>query len=121
MNKKTYLPREFPKSLERMDIREAQPRLRELVLQAHAGIEVVLTDGTTPLARLVPVTSTEVVAFSESVPPTQSRMADLHAGAIWTSENKEQEDAEIMEEFAMWEAASDEDWLAFEEKFAEGT
>ena len=104
--------------LERMDIREAPPRLRELVLQAHAGIEVVLTDGTTPLARLVPVTSTNIVASSQSVAP-QMPIAGLHAGTIWTSKDKE--DVELMEEFAMWEAASDEDWLAFEDMLAEGT
>lgn len=75
--------------LERMEIREAQPRLRELVLQAHTGIEVVLTDGMTPLARLVPevAASTQPVASTEPVAPSESRIAGLHAGAIWTSED----------------------------------
>ena len=33
---------------------------------------------------------------------------------IAPKEKKEQE-ADLMEEFAMWEAASDEDWMTFEE------
>ncbi len=77
--------------LEKMEIREAQPRLKELVRKVHTGIEVLLTDGMTPLARLVPLTSTEVVVETPPatpvVEPTESRIAGLHAGAIWTSED----------------------------------
>ena len=40
------------------------------------GVEIVLTEGATPLARLAPIAA-----------PTTPRVAGLHAGAIWTSED----------------------------------
>ncbi len=59
-----------------VDVREAQTNLRELLSLVRGGIEIVLTEGTTPLARLVPI------ALS-----TTPRVAGLHAGALWTSED----------------------------------
>ncbi len=53
-----------------VDVKEAQERLHELLSQIASGVEWILTDGMTPVARLVPVTG---------------RVAGLHAGAIWTS------------------------------------
>lgn len=53
-----------------IDVREAQLHLQELLSQVLSGVELILTDGTTPVARVVPV---------------PSRVAGLHAGAIWTS------------------------------------
>lgn len=53
-----------------IDVKEAQKRFQELLSQTAAGVEWVLTDGMTPVARLVPISS---------------RVAGLHAGAIWTS------------------------------------
>jgi len=53
-----------------IDVKEAQVRLQELLSQTASGVEWILTDGMTPVARLVP--------FS-------ARVAGLHAGAIWTS------------------------------------
>lgn len=53
-----------------IDVKEAQARLQELLSQIASGVEWVITDGMTPIARLVPIAS---------------RVAGLHAGAIWTS------------------------------------
>lgn len=53
-----------------IDVKEAQARFQELLSQVGSGVEWILTDGTRPVARLVPVTA---------------RVAGLHAGAIWTS------------------------------------
>ena len=59
-----------------VDVREVQTNLRELLSLVRGGIEIVLTEGTTPLARLVPI-----------VLSTTPRVAGLHAGALWTSED----------------------------------
>lgn len=53
-----------------------QARLTELISVVAAGTEVILTDGSTPLARRVPFT------FG-----TTLRVAGLHAGAIQTSDD----------------------------------
>jgi antitoxin (DNA-binding transcriptional repressor) of toxin-antitoxin stability system len=57
-------------STKQIDVKEAQARLHELLTQIASGVEWILTDGMTPVARLVPVSS---------------RVAGLHTGAIWTS------------------------------------
>ena len=59
-----------------VDVREVQTNLRELLSLVRGGIEIVLTEGPMPLARLVPI------ALS-----TTPRVAGLHAGALWTSED----------------------------------
>jgi len=59
-----------------VDVREAQTNLQELLSLVREGTEVVLTEGMTPLARLVPI-----------VLSSTPRVAGLHAGAIWTSED----------------------------------
>lgn len=59
-----------------VDVRETHASLQELLSLVREGTEIVLTEGTTPLARLVPIV----------LPPAQ-RVAGLHAGAIWTSED----------------------------------
>ncbi|AFZ16539.1 type II toxin-antitoxin system Phd/YefM family antitoxin [Allocoleopsis franciscana] len=63
-------------STKTVDVREAQISLQELLALVRGGTEIVFTEGSTPLARLVPLTS-----------PSTPRMAGLHAGAIWTSDN----------------------------------
>jgi antitoxin (DNA-binding transcriptional repressor) of toxin-antitoxin stability system len=60
-----------------IDVREAQTTLKELLPLVIAGSEVILTEGSTPVARLVPVAS----------PTSTPRVAGLHSGAIWTSED----------------------------------
>lgn len=59
-----------------VDVHEAQIRLMELLSLVLAGTEVILTEGNMPLARLVPIAA-----------PTAPRVAGLHPGAIWTSDD----------------------------------
>ena len=56
-----------------VDVHEAQTHLVELLSLVTAGTEIILTEGSTPLARIVPMAG---------APP---RVAGLHPGAIWTS------------------------------------
>jgi prevent-host-death family protein len=58
-----------------VDVREAQTRLAELLSLVTAGTEIILTAGSTPVARIVPMAG------------VASRVAGLHPGAIWTSED----------------------------------
>jgi antitoxin (DNA-binding transcriptional repressor) of toxin-antitoxin stability system len=55
-----------------IDVRKEPPDLQVLLSLVAQGTEVVLTEGDTPIARLVPV---------------GQRVAGLHAGAIRTSED----------------------------------
>lgn len=57
-----------------INVLEAQMSLQELLSLVLEGTEIVLTEGSTPLARLVPIAL-----------PTTPRIAGLHPGAIWTS------------------------------------
>jgi antitoxin (DNA-binding transcriptional repressor) of toxin-antitoxin stability system len=59
-----------------VDVRDAETRLLELLSLVGAGTEVILVKDNTPVARLVPV----------GAPPT-ARVAGLHRGAIWTSDD----------------------------------
>ncbi|MBD2309153.1 toxin-antitoxin (TA) system antitoxin [Chroococcidiopsis sp. FACHB-1243] len=59
-----------------VDIREMQAQLSELILLVSAGTEIILTDGSKPLARLLPFAS-----------DSASRIARLHTGAIQTSDD----------------------------------
>lgn len=61
---------------ETVDVEEAKARLPELVSLALEGNEVIITEGTRPVARLVPVASTE-----------GRRVPGLHRGTGWTSED----------------------------------
>ncbi|MCS6804854.1 MAG: toxin-antitoxin (TA) system antitoxin [Acidobacteriota bacterium] len=56
--------------LKRIDVKEAQARFQELLAQMASGVEWILTDGMTPVARLAPISA---------------RVAGLHAGAVWIS------------------------------------
>jgi antitoxin (DNA-binding transcriptional repressor) of toxin-antitoxin stability system len=55
-----------------LDIRDLPARLDEVLALAAAGHEVILLDGITPRARLVPC-------------PVTNRVAGLHAGVIQTA------------------------------------
>ena len=59
-----------------VDIHEAETHLAALLALVAAGMEIILTEGSTPLARIVPM--------AEATTP---RVAGLHPGAIWTSED----------------------------------
>ncbi len=54
-----------------VDVQEAQRQLSELLSLAQQGNEVIIAEGNTPLARLVPVTL-----------PSKPRVAGLHQGAM---------------------------------------
>ncbi|HWP49700.1 MAG TPA: type II toxin-antitoxin system prevent-host-death family antitoxin [Candidatus Limnocylindrales bacterium] len=65
-----------------VDVREAQTNLTEILSLVAVGTEIILTEGGKPIARLVPITA--------------PRVAGLHAGAIWTSDDF---DEPLSEEF----------------------
>lgn len=56
---------------------EAQNKLQDLVAQALAGDEVIITESDKPVARLVPVVS----------PSNKKRVAGLNRGTIQTSDD----------------------------------
>jgi prevent-host-death family protein len=59
-----------------VDVHEAQTHLAELLSLVTAGTEIILTEGNTPLARIVPMPSI-----------SRPRVAGLHPNAIWTRED----------------------------------
>jgi antitoxin (DNA-binding transcriptional repressor) of toxin-antitoxin stability system len=59
-----------------VDVREPQTSLQDLLSLVREGTEVVLIEGATPLARVVPIAA-----------PSKTRVAGLHSGNIWTSED----------------------------------
>lgn len=59
-----------------VDVSEAQRHLKELLSLVLEGTEIILTEGNTPIARLVP-----------AVLPAMPRVSGLHPGAIWTSDD----------------------------------
>jgi prevent-host-death family protein len=60
-----------------VSIDEAQNKLPDLLAQALAGDEVIITEHGTPVARLVPVLANA----------KKKRVAGLNRGTIWTSED----------------------------------
>jgi antitoxin (DNA-binding transcriptional repressor) of toxin-antitoxin stability system len=60
-----------------VDINEAQ--WSKLLSMVKTGTEIILMEGNTFIARLVPVSSS-----------TSSRLPNLHSGAIWTSDDFDQ-------------------------------
>ncbi len=77
-------------SMKIVDVHEAQTHLMDLLSLAGEGTEVVIAIDGTPLARLVPVAASG-----------QPRLAGLHRGAIWTSDDF---DAPLPEDF--WTGAT---------------
>jgi antitoxin (DNA-binding transcriptional repressor) of toxin-antitoxin stability system len=63
-----------------VDLQETPTNLQDLLSLVRTGTEIILTEGTTPLARVVPITSS-------SMP----RVAGLHPGAIWVSDDFDEE------------------------------
>ena len=61
-----------------VSVGEAQEKLPDLLAQALAGDEVIITEDGKPVARLVPVPAST---------PRKKRVAGLNRGAIWTSED----------------------------------
>lgn len=64
-----------------MDARQAQKHFRELLLLVQQGTEVVIEQDNLPVARLVPISS----------PSEEYRIAGLHEGEIWMSDDFDQE------------------------------
>lgn len=64
-----------------VSVDEAREKLPDLLAQALAGNEVIITVHGEPVARLVPV---PVAA------PKKKRVAGLNRGTIWTSEDFDQ-------------------------------
>jgi prevent-host-death family protein len=60
-----------------VSVDEAQDKLPDLLAQALAGNEVIITEHGTPVARLVPVVSHA----------RKKRVAGLNRGTIWTSQD----------------------------------
>ena len=58
-----------------IDIHDLPARLDEMISLARSGIEVILTEGTKPRARLVPLRT------------DHPRVAELHPGAIQTTDD----------------------------------
>jgi len=54
-----------------VDVKETQPSLEELLTLVQKGVEIILTEGPTPVARLVPV---------------EPRIPDLYPG-MWMSDD----------------------------------
>lgn len=61
-----------------IDVHEAQSQLVELISLAASGVEVILTNGASPIARLVPLGQ-----------QGKSRIAGLHEhlGSAWVSDD----------------------------------
>jgi prevent-host-death family protein len=60
-----------------IEVQQTQKQLKELLTLVVKGTEIVLTQGNTPIARLVPIAASAA----------QSRVAGLHVGAIWMSDD----------------------------------
>ena len=56
-----------------VDVLDAQDHFPELLSLVSEGTEIIITQDSTPLARLIPIAA-----------PTSARMAGLHANAITT-------------------------------------
>jgi antitoxin (DNA-binding transcriptional repressor) of toxin-antitoxin stability system len=59
-----------------IDLQHDKTELAELLTLIATGAEIILTEGNTPVARLVP--------YSE---PSPSRIPGLHSGSAWTSQD----------------------------------
>lgn len=64
-----------------VSVDEAREQLHDLLAQALAGNEVIITEHGKPVARLVPVPVAS---------PKKKRVAGLNRGTIWTSEDFDQ-------------------------------
>ncbi|HKP53678.1 MAG TPA: toxin-antitoxin (TA) system antitoxin [Chloroflexia bacterium] len=75
-----------------VDVRDPQTQLPRLLALVAEGTEVILTDGAKTLARIVPMNGEQ---------ERPQRIAGLHPGAIWTSEDF---DEPLPDEFWLGEA-----------------
>ena len=73
-----------------IEVKQTQEYLKELLSLVAKGTEIVLTQGNTLIARLVPITASS----------TAWRVAGLHLDAIWMSDDF---DEPLPEEFWLGE------------------
>ena len=66
-----------------MDINEAKQHLAQLLDLAKEGNEVFISEGSTPVARLTAVAPAPIAR--------KPRVAGLHTGSIWVSDDFDQE------------------------------
>ncbi len=59
-----------------IDIHSSPINMDDILSLIRQGIEIIMTDANTQLARIIP-----------SLPLRKERVAGLHAGAIWTSDD----------------------------------
>ena len=64
-----------------IDVNQVQPQLAELLKLAKSGEEVIIADGSTPVARLISLAPTA---------PSSTRIAGLHLGMIEIGEDFDQ-------------------------------
>lgn len=62
---------------ETVEVKQTQTYLKELLSLVLKGTEIILTQGNTPIARLVPIGAS----------PVTPRVVGLHPGAIWMSDD----------------------------------
>jgi antitoxin (DNA-binding transcriptional repressor) of toxin-antitoxin stability system len=62
---------------ETIEVKQTQTYLKELLSLVLKGTEIILTQGNTPIARLVPIGAS----------PATPRVAGLHPSAIWMSDD----------------------------------
>ena len=65
---------EATKLTKTIDVNEAQSRFSEILSLVSEGTEIILTEDNKPVARLIPLESSNT-----------PRIAGLHNGVIWTS------------------------------------
>lgn len=76
---------------ETIEVQQTQTFLKKLLSLVVKGTEVILTQGNTPIARLVPITAS----------PATPRIPGLHLDAVWMSEDF---DEPLPDEFWLGEA-----------------
>lgn len=65
-----------------IDLKDAQQQLAELLELAKAGNEIIIAEDSTPVARLT--------ALAPTSSPLHPRVAGLHQGVAWVSEDFDQ-------------------------------
>lgn len=76
---------------ETVEVKQTQTFLKELLSLVIKGTEIILTQGNTPIARLVPIAAS----------PATPRVPGLHQNAIWISNDF---DEPLPDEFWLGEA-----------------
>ena len=70
-----------------ISIEEAQQQFVQLLAMASQGAEVVITQSEKPFVRLLPAVEALPFAQAEAQAETPQRIAGLHRGMIWVSDD----------------------------------